>query len=90
MDTGAANHCSEGGCATGRMQATQQRHEQDSGTYRCSGCKDIVGDQLKCGHSTNAEIMFPPTTGHGWASGLDGTAKMRTADAPNGATMMGT
>ena len=34
----------------------------------------------------NAEIVLPPTTDQGWASGLAGTAKTRTALAPSGAT----
>ena len=38
---------------------------------------------------TPAAIRLPPTIDHGWASGLDGTAKSRTADAPIGAIRTG-
>ena len=34
-------------------------------------------------------MMLPPTTGHGCASGLAGTANSSTAAAPIGATMNG-
>jgi hypothetical protein len=34
----------------------------------------------------NAEIVFPPITDHGWASGLAGTQNSSTAEAPIGAT----
>lgn len=39
---------------------------------------------------TNADTTLPPTTDHGWANGLAGTAKTSTADAPIGATRKGT
>jgi len=35
---------------------------------------------------TRADTTFPPMTGHGCASGLAGTANIKTADAPIGAT----
>ena len=38
---------------------------------------------------TIVEMTLPPTTGHGWASGLAGTANSSTAAAPIGATMKG-
>ena len=38
---------------------------------------------------TKAEMVLPPMTGQGCASGLAGTAKTSTADAPIGATSSG-
>ena len=38
---------------------------------------------------TSAEMTLPPNTGQGCASGLAGTAKSSTADAPMGATSSG-
>lgn len=36
-----------------------------------------------------ADKPLPPMTGHGWANGLEGTAKTSTAEAPMGATNNG-
>ncbi len=38
---------------------------------------------------TSVDRTLPPTTDQGWASGLAGTAKTSTAEAPKGATMIG-
>ena len=48
----------------------------------------IAGDGTSAATATptSAETTLPPITGQGWASGLAGTAKMSTADAPIGAT----
>src|SRR4051794_9620764 len=50
-----------------------------------------IGSGMKWAARTpmNAEIVLPPMMGQGWANGLAGTAKRRTADAPIGATMSG-
>jgi len=51
----------------------------------------IVGSGMKRATvtPTMVERILPPTSGQGCASGLAGTAKASTADAPIGATMMG-
>ena len=45
------------------------------------------GTARKAATPTSVETIFPPTTGHGCASGLAGTANTSTADAPIGATI---
>ncbi len=37
----------------------------------------------------NADSVLPPMIDQGWASGLAGTAKSSTAEAPRGATSKG-
>jgi hypothetical protein len=52
----------------------------------------ITGSCTKCATvtPTSAEIELPPMIDQGCASGLDGTAKSSTADAPIGATSSAT
>ncbi len=51
----------------------------------------MTGSGMRCAASTpmKAEIVLPPMTDQGWASGLAGTAKISTAEAPIGATING-
>src|SRR6185312_122310 len=45
--------------------------------------------RLQARRPIRAVTVLPPTTAHGWARGLAGTAKTRTALAPTGATSQG-
>jgi hypothetical protein len=64
------------------------------------GCSERVSDMMRMASGglvtsvatvtpTKAEIVLPPTIDQGWASGLAGTAKSSTAEAPMGATISG-
>ncbi len=73
-----------GGCRQRSSDMTSIAAETASAAAR-------AGEPTACATHTpiSADAALPPAIDHGWASGLDGTAKRRTADAPIGAMIHG-